>query len=316
MYRAILVVLFSATVFSQKAKIGIVEQDIKAVDGSEIENEFISVELKKPNEDIKFVAQVRLHLKDGHVHVNNHPLGHNHVHSIQMMVLITDIVNGVQQAPQRKSVELRVLIQETNLNGDQRLFVEEEFVAIGQTTVEQIDVQQIVWESNVRKSITVVRLTESQIHKKPRVKDHKMFIADEQTAPHLPNHGLEGEDHHFCRHHHRHHHHHHGNGSYVSQQYSKAKCWYHHLSWKAKVALFALGFFGLLTAVVCCGLCAKRRRHHRALNISAPMDDTVAVDVDDTVKSPKKNADGKYEFHFEFDNTVVVDDKKNLMEEA
>ena len=54
--------------------------------------------------------------------------------------------------------------------------------------------------------------------------------------------------------------------------------------------------------------------HTRALSIQAPMDDDVTVDA---AEKPKAKADDdKHEFHFEFDNTVVISDKKALVEEA
>jgi len=68
------------------------------------------------------------------------------------------------------------MIQDTNINNVHRLLVEEEFIEIGETTVEQIDVHQIVWESNIRKPITTVKLVESTIHKKPKEQDNPVFI--------------------------------------------------------------------------------------------------------------------------------------------
>jgi len=69
-----------------------------------------------------------------------------------------------------------------------------------------------------------------------------------------------------------------------------------------------------------------RSNHHclyvvfvQALTIEAPLDDSVSVDDDATEKGAKqknKKDGNKYEFHFEFDNTVVVDDKKALVEDA
>ena len=50
------------------------------------------------------------------------------------------------------------------------------------------------------------------------------------------------------------------------------------------------------------------------MSIQAPMDDDVTVDA---AEKPKAKADDdKHEFHFEFDNTVVISDKKALVEEA
>ena len=72
---------------------------------------------------------------------------------------------------------MRILVEETNTNGIPKLFVEEEFVAIEGMTVEQIDVHQIIWESNIRRPITFVKLAKSKIHTKPREQDHPMLIA-------------------------------------------------------------------------------------------------------------------------------------------
>ena len=53
------------------------------------------------------------------------------------------------------------------------------------------------------------------------------------------------------------------------------------------------------------------------MEVSAPMDDSVNVSDDSETKDGgKKMNDNKYEFHFEFDNKIVVDDKKPLVEEA
>jgi len=285
-------------------------------------NEIISVDLKKANEDIKFVALVRIHLIDGHVHINGHPLLHNQVHDIKMMVKIIDIIKGVRQAPKRKSVQVRILVEETNTNGVPKLHVEEEFTAIEGETVEQVDVHQIIWESNIRRPITIVKLVESKIHTHPRKQDHQMLISDEVSRPHLPNHGygFDGEDYeqehkrHGKKHHHchkgHHGHGHHRNGTF-SDRMHQAKCWYKSLSWKSKILLFSVGFFGLLTAVICCGMCCKRRKARKViLQMTPPMDDNNV----EKEKSGGEKKDG--EFHFEFDNTITIDDKKPLIEEA
>lgn len=73
-------------------------------------------------------------------------------------------------------MELRILVEENNMNGVQRLLVEEEFIAIDEDVVEQIEVKRLIWKSNVRVSMLTVKLTESHIHQKPRSDDHKMFI--------------------------------------------------------------------------------------------------------------------------------------------
>lgn len=296
-------------------------------------NEIISVNLKKANEDIRFVAQIRIHLIGGHVHINGYPLIHNKVHNIQMNVQIVDILNGVRQTPKRKSVQVRILVEESNTNGIPKLYVEEEFIAVEGVDVEQVNVHQVIWESNIRKPLTIVQLVKSKIHAQPREQDHSMFIKDDVMSPHLPKHGYgydeeyEQESHHDHHNHHDHHDHHHNchkhhghdhhhNGTMFSGKMHGAKCWYKSLSWKSKVLLFSIGFFGLLTAVVCCGLCSKRRRARKAiLQVSAPMDDSVTVDVEKAKKGTKKNV-GELDFHFEFDNTVTVDDKKPLIEDA
>lgn len=326
MFRFFIAFLVISLVLCDNAKIGLFEKEIKTANGQLESDEIISVELKKKNEDLKFVAHVRIHLVEGNIHINGHRLEHNNVHYIQMMVHISDVINGIRQKPQRKSVQLRVMVEETNVNGVRRLLVEEEFVSIGEIVVEQIEVHQIIYESEMRMPTTIIKLTESKIHSRPRNKDHRMFFHDEESVPHLPEHGLGYDDeemrdgdHHHGHHHHDHHchhnHHHHRNGSFVGRHAHSARCWYRTLSWKSKVLLFSIGFFGLLTVVMC--MCARRRHSRKRENVCAPMDDSITVESNDEgVKNAKKLDDGKYEFHFEFDNKVVVDDKKPLVEEA
>lgn len=103
-----------------------------------------------------------------------------------------------------------------------------------------------------------------------------LFILDEVPRPHLPNHGygFDGEDYeqehkrHGKKHHHchkgHHGHRHHRNGTF-SDRMHQAKCWYKSLSWKSKILLFSVGFFGLLTAVICCGMCCKRRKARKVI---------------------------------------------------
>ena len=114
---------------------------------------------------------------------------------------------------------------------------------------------------------------------------YKFKNSDEQSRPHLPNHGYgfneeyEGKHHghHHGKHHHhchKHHHGHHRNGTSFSGKMHSAKCWYKSLSWKSKVLLFSVGFFGLLTAVICCGLCSKRRQA-RKVRLFLPLSPSV-----------------------------------------
>ena len=74
------------------------------------------------------------------------------------------------------------MVEETTVNGIPRLYVEEEFIRIGEMEVEQIEVHQIIWESSIRKPITTVKLVESKIHQKPRKDDHAMFISGKDLS--------------------------------------------------------------------------------------------------------------------------------------
>lgn len=87
-----------------------------------------------------------------------------------------DILNGVRQTPKRKSVQVRILVEESNTNGIPKLYVEEEFIAVEGVDVEQVNVHQVIWESNIRKPLTIVQLVKSKIHAQPREQDHSMFI--------------------------------------------------------------------------------------------------------------------------------------------
>jgi len=48
--------IFVASTFSQNANVGVIEENVKTSDGNMYEKETISVELRKPNEDITFVV--------------------------------------------------------------------------------------------------------------------------------------------------------------------------------------------------------------------------------------------------------------------
>ena len=89
---------------------------------------------------------------------------------------VVDVVNGLKQTPQRKSVDLRVLVEESQINGVKRLLVEEQFIAVEETSVEQIEVHQLVWEKDIRKSLTIVKLKESKIHTYKRKNDQIIFF--------------------------------------------------------------------------------------------------------------------------------------------
>ncbi|XP_057306167.1 uncharacterized protein LOC130644537 [Hydractinia symbiolongicarpus] len=274
-----------------------VEQE-KSANG---ENELISVDLKKKDgtEDIKITALLKFHLIEGFVHLNGNKLIHGVVNFVHLKVTIVEIEKGVKKDPRLAPVQIRVLIAEKTLNnGNKLLLVEEEFVKVEDFEVIQVDVKQIIWEGSVRRPITSKPLKKCKVHSMPRNNDKHMFTGE-------PKHSDEGfnfDNRHKKCHHHKEKHHH-----------GKVKCWFHHLSWKSKLALFFVGFLSVIAMVLCCAICAKKRRGRRSLEVAAPLDDSVAVDMDDVKKVDGKE-EKKYEFHFEFDNSVVVDDKKALVE--
>lgn len=96
--------------------------------------------------------------------------------TIMLFYFAVDIIKGVRQVPKRKRVQVRILVEETNQNGVPKLYVEEEFTTVEGETVEQVDVHQIIWESNIRRPITIVKLSKSKIHTQPRQQDHPMII--------------------------------------------------------------------------------------------------------------------------------------------
>lgn len=308
--QAFIFVAFLTCVYClDNVKIGVID----AVDSTGDESELVSVDLKRKDgkEEIKLIAQMRIHLVNGKVHLNGNMLEHGVVNHIKMRLTIIEFENGIQKA-ELKPVRLRVLVLEnTSANGNKVLIVEEEFMQVEEYEVFQVDVKQVIFESMVRKPVTVVSLKESKIHAKPQTEDHHVLFKDDKYRPSLPDHPLQSADHSHCHHHHKHHgghKHGHKHGKHIL---GEAKCWYHNLSWKSKFALFATGFLAMITMVLLCLLHAKRRRHHRSLEVPAPIDDTVTVDMDEVKKG---KTDEKFEFHFEFDNAVVVDDKKALIE--
>lgn len=293
--------------------------DVREYHDSEGEDEeMISIDLKKKDgsEDIKMIAQMKIHLVGGIVHINGHRLVHDIVQHIHMNLTIIEHHEGIQMK-QRRPVQMRILVVEsTQPNGNKVLLVEEEFLKIREYEVIQIEVKQVIFESSIRKPITSVFLEESEIHKREPANDkHVEFNDDMLHLPKHPNHGYGYEGEHYKHHECYYHHKNHGNGSHHRRHHHhrSIKCWYHRLSWRSKLALFSVGFLSLITMVLCCAICAKRRRlRRRALNIAAPMDNSVTVDMDD---EKKVKSDESFDFHFEVDNAVVVDDKKALVED-
>jgi len=288
------------------AKVAVVEQH--KLNGED--EQLISIDLKKKDgsEEIKMIAEMYIHLVDGIVNINGHPLIHNIVQHVHMNLMIIEFHKGVQIKRKLRPVQFRLYINETTgANGKKVLMIEEEFVQIEDLEVIQIDVQQVIFESSIRKPLTHVVLEESTIHRLPVKNDkHVEFKGDAFYKPKLPHHGYgyEGEHMEHGKYHkcylYEHYHHH------------TIKCWFHRLSWRSKLALFSVGFLSLITLVLCCAICVKRRRiRRRALNIAAPIDDSVTVDMDD---EKKVKSDESFDFHFAMDNEVVVDDKKVLIE--
>jgi len=270
---SILVVFLAYTYCLDSVKIGI----IGAVDSTGDESELVSIDLKRKDgkEDIKLIAQMRIHLVEGKVHLNGNMLKHGVVIRIEMRLTIIEFENGIQKAGKLKAVQLRVLVLETTAaNGNKVLMVEEEFMQVEDYEVLQVDVKQVIFESMVRKPVTVISLSESKIHAKPKKQDHHVSFKDH------PQNGVQQAD--------------------------------QIMSWQAKYLLsLAFGFLTMLAIALLYVRYTERKLQRQNWPVLRPIDDTVTVDMEE---EKKEKTDENLEFHFEFENAVVVDNKKALVE--
>ena len=93
-------------------------------------------------------------------------------------------------------VQVRVMVTEsTNANGIRLLSVQEQIVEVADDEVDQIDVKEIVLEfgsgiQEKRRSITVIKLAHSKIHKQPRKADKHVWARKGLDLPFLRSDGL------------------------------------------------------------------------------------------------------------------------------
>jgi len=315
------------------ASINILEQ--KALDGGE--NEHVWVDLKKMNpetneisEEIQMQVSLHFHLKQGIVHLNGRPCHHSLPNAIHLLAQIKEITNGAETHRQ-EHVVVRVLV-DTHLNANKRIFtIEEEVIAVGREEVTQVDVKQIIIESddNVnesRRSLLVLKVSESKLHMLSR--DHDHHSGD--LRPILPDSPLysdedEEDDEGGHRHHHKHGHGGHGHRHHRRHHgfLHRISCWFHRLSMRSRICLFIVVVLFCITMCMCCSFCCKRR-HRRKMQMVKIMNDDIAdaaiqhmtVDMEEVkVGEFKKGDEGINEFHFEIEDEhkVDVDDKKQLL---
>jgi len=272
------------------------------------DTELVNIDLKHADantngvDDIKIQVKLYFHLVNNQVHCNGVPLQHQKVTHLHMQMTLQEIHEGEEVKNERDvPVELRVFVGEEMVNGKQVLFVEQQFLMIDAQRVTQITIQKVMWEEFVKKPTVPLEFANTRLAQQNEKDDKHVYSA----LPRLPQHPYSGEDREQMYEHHHHHHGHH--------RHHSVKCWFKHLHKRSKIAVVTGGAFvliGLVFAIAC--FVRRRKIKTQTLVISAPIDDSVIVDVNE-----KKNVkdEEKFDFHFEMDNAVVVDDKKVLISE-
>lgn len=305
--------------FCDEALLSIVEAE--APDGGE--NEHVWVDIKKIDpatntvrDETKLQVNLHFHLRKGIVHLNGRPVNHNFANSIHLIAQITEYSVDGTQMQRQEAVVVRVLV-ETRLSEMKRIFtIEEEVVAIGREDVMQVDVKQIVIESNdnvneYRRSLLTLKIEESKLHQMPR--EHDRHSGD--LKPMLPDTPLYADDEpttHEHEHKHRHHHHHHGHHKL------SISCWFHKLSLKSRICIFIVLILFAITFCLCCSLCCKRKKK-TIVKLMTDEDEVIndmTVDMEEVkVEDFKKDGEEGSDFHFELDHKIDIDDKQKLLEE-
>jgi len=201
-----------------------------------------------------------------------------------------------------------VFVGEEMVNGKQVLFVEQQFLMIDAQSVTQITIQKVMWEEFVKQPTVPLEFANTRLAQQNAKDDKHVFVP---RLPHHHHHHSEDgrmidHDNHHGHHHGYHHHGYHHDGYYRHH-------WWKNLSKPSKIAVVIGGLFIIMSIISAVSCVVKRRTmKKKTLVISAPIDDSVIVDVNE-----KKNGkdEEKFDFHFEMDNAVVVEDKKVLIEE-
>lgn len=256
------------------------------------EDEMVSVDLKTlgGDKEVYMTADLRVHLIQGQVHVNGHPVVHNIVNKIHMLVSIIEVVNGVKGEARFTPVVFRVFVRAIagSNGGDDRLITEVEFNEVEENEVHQVDVTQIIWEGSNRLPVTSISTEDSVIRQKSPDDDKHVYVKPHH-GPFPPHrHDMRGR---------------HGKGD------KPHRCWYHHLGPRAKMAVIGAAVLCLIIMLVLTIICWRRRRVNR-LKVDVPKPNSVEVQTekDDEKKFPINDG----EFHMEV-NHAYVGDKVDLI---
>jgi len=299
----------------------------KAMDGGE--NERVWVDLKRIDpkthtleEETSLQVNLHFHLKGGIVHLNGRPCHHSVPNAIHLSAQINEInYEDGSRVSGQEAVVVRVFVDTHLVNGKRVFTIEEEVIAVGHKEVTQVDVKQIVIESNdnvheFKRSLLTLSVEESKLHAMTRDQDRHSG----DLRPMLPDTPLyatnddDDSEHAHDGHHHGNHHH----------GIAKISCWFHRLSLKSRICIFIVLCLLGVTVCLCCSLCCKRRKNRIVVKLMTDEDDVIndmtvdmeEVKVEDLDMKKKEGEEPKEEFHFEMedDHKVDIDDKKQLLE--
>lgn len=291
-----LVLLSFASTFSaqETAKIGIVDQKI-----GNVEERILWVDVERSNEKTK--VQLEVEVKNFNVFVNGYQMDHHRVNrlhvTVQTMHLVGTGADGAWEEGPPALVHVRVLVTEGPQTDLTRVFtIEEQIVFIDDHEFVQVDVKQVEIEASEEKEVKRIirQLTRdaSTIHHKPLEDD--MHMGDLQ--PSLPDTPLRAAP-----------------ENANSLEHPASRCWFHRLMWSSRIIFLTILVLLIVSIAFTINICCRRRKQKAAAVVMT--DDIVVCEIGDVGEEEKKEVDdpNSYDFHFEFDHQVVVDDKAKLV---
>jgi len=293
-----------ASIFSaaeETAQIGIVNEKV-----GNVEERVLWIDVKRSNAQNQIVeeAKVRLEVevKNYNVFVNGYRINHLRVNRIHMTAQTMHLVKAADGATSWQEgtpalVHVRVMVTEGAQTDLTRVFtIEEQIVFIDDHEFVQLDVKQVEIEMSEEKELKrIIRhLTRdaSTIH-------HKLLENDMHTGdlqPSLPDTPLRAAP--------------------EDSETSSSHCWFHRLLWSSRIIFFAILVLLIVSFAFTINICCRRRNRQKQKAAVVVLTDDIAVcEIGDAGEDEKKAADdpNNYDFHFEFDHQVVVDDKTKLV---
>ncbi|XP_065057109.1 uncharacterized protein LOC135685196 [Rhopilema esculentum] len=162
-------------------------------------NETISIDVTRKssssegNEKSTMKVSLRVHIVKGGVHINGQKIDHSVVTSVHIRTIVEEVFSDGKVTRKPAMIQVRAIVSEsTNANGVKIFSFQEEIVEVEDDEVDQIEVKEIVLElgdniNESKRTLNIVKISESNIHKHARNKDKHLW-ACRGRLPKVPFH--------------------------------------------------------------------------------------------------------------------------------